>query len=505
MRFSWIAFLTVLATPIFGCKTSQEGGTSSASEVTSAAPPGCEVVIVGGGVGGLHTAYRLGPTYGAKVCLFEKEGRFGGRIYDIAKSPDQVNGPFIAVGGRRVMDGQVVLLQLAKELGITLQKPEMVNELTHARGMYAVNKDDMIKAYPNLPVNRAAGNYEGQLNDLLLKGPKRAIIDRYPTFKSYVLDVVGPEGYAFLHETYRFRADYEYQLSAKAYLEYLDEENNAGAICPSGNCQTLYPVGGMSAYVRGLAAKAARFGVRMFLSEPVVRIDRAGPGFRLQTAKQSLTTPHVIIAVPPVALAKIDGDIPVAIRAQSQFQALVGVRVTTIAQWYDQPWWRGIVAKNGKAVWRAWTTESCINSVEIPQEPYAAAQNVIRSVYNDQLDCVRKWEQLSKDPPAMEREIATGLNRLFANNGVTKPVTIPRSTKTVYHEWADAWYFIRAGSPYSNMDIYRWAVEPLPGEAVGLVSEGYNPQRSAWTDGAFKSSIHYLNRKFGMHLTGAPE
>ena len=33
----------------------------------------CEVAIVGGGVGGLHTAFRLAPSLADGVCLFEKE------------------------------------------------------------------------------------------------------------------------------------------------------------------------------------------------------------------------------------------------------------------------------------------------------------------------------------------------------------------------------------------------------------------------------------------------
>jgi phytoene dehydrogenase-like protein len=42
---------------------------------------------VGGGVGGLHTAFRLGPQLN-KVCLFEKEDRLGGRVYDVSRDPD---------------------------------------------------------------------------------------------------------------------------------------------------------------------------------------------------------------------------------------------------------------------------------------------------------------------------------------------------------------------------------------------------------------------------------
>jgi predicted NAD/FAD-binding protein len=60
-----------------------------------AAPPAvqtidCQVAIIGGGAGGLHTAFRLGPTMHANVCLFEKEDQLGGRVHDVSRTP---NGP----------------------------------------------------------------------------------------------------------------------------------------------------------------------------------------------------------------------------------------------------------------------------------------------------------------------------------------------------------------------------------------------------------------------------
>lgn len=463
----------------------------------------CDIAIVGGGVAGLHTALRLGPRHGSRVSLFEQDERLGGRVFDIPPSAEQTSGPFIQLGARRIMDGQQVLLQLAQELGIPLQKPQMLEELGFTRGMYATHNDDFIRVFPGLDVDRGRGGYETQLYERLLKGPERARVDSYPNLRAYAEKVIGKEGCAFLHDTYRFRADHEYDLNAKAYLDYLDEENDAGAICPSGHCQSLYPVGGMSAYTRGMEQHARACGVQIHLCEPVLSIAKTAAGYLLKTPRRAITARSLVIALPPVALRQLHGALLDSIRAQPEFQALVGVRVTTITQWYEQPWWRGIVTANGRHVWRAWTTGHCINSVEIPLEDYAAAQNAIRVVYNDQSDCADKWARLAQGPlEALEKEVAIGLNHLFANNQVTRPVTIGPPSKTVFCEWPDGWYYLRAGNAFNNRDIYRWAVQPLPGEDIALVSDGYNPQRSGWADAAYKSSIHYLNHRFGMGLPG---
>ena len=51
-----------------------------------------------------------------------------------------------------------------------------------------------------------------------------------------------------------------------------------------------------------------------------------------------------------------------------------------------------------------------------------------------------------------------------------------------------------------NSDIARWAIEPLRGENVAMVGDSYNPQRSGWSDAAYKSSINMLNERFGCEL-----
>jgi hypothetical protein len=86
------------------------------------------------------------------------------------------------------------------------------------------------------------------------------------------------------------------------------------------------------------------------------------------------------------------------------------------------------------------------------------------------------------------------------HNGVTRPVEIGHATKTIYWEWPDGWHFIRAGYPFSTKDIFNWAVQPLANENIALAGESYNPQRSGWSDGAYKSAIHLLNTKYGFNL-----
>src|SRR6185369_1561401 len=124
-------------------------------------------------------------------------------------------------------------------------------------------------------------------------------------------------------------------------------------------------------------------------------------------------------------------------------------------------------------------------------------QLVTRSVYDDSRTCADFWELTAqRGIAAVEAEIARGLKYLFPG------VTIPAPDKTEVKIWPAGWYWLRAGSPFTNAQIASWAINPLPGEQVSLVGESYNPQRSTWTDGAYKSSINTLNSLYGMNLAG---
>lgn len=486
---------------VLACARVKEQGAENTLAAT-VSPRACETVIVGGGLAGLYTAYQIVlhreeypgaiQTTARNICLFERENRLGGRIYDTAQASEDRRGPWIAVGARRVMEGQRHMFQLAQELGLNLETPPLGADLIYARGKYGTKIDDFASLYPGMPYDPSQRGVQSQLYAKLLNGPDRSTAIDFLSFRTYGSHVLGKEGYQFLADMSRFRGDYQYPLSAEGYLEYLAEE---AGVC----CVASYPVGGMSSFIRALEEKVRSRGVQVFMSEAVEAIDQQGDDFLVRTSLRTVSARRVILAVPPLALRTLDGNVASRIQAQPQFKALVPVSVTTITQWYKEPWWHHVKTRSGQPVWRAWTTdhETCLNAVEFPQEAYGAAQNVIRAVYNDDPACVSYWERMAKgSPQALEEAVHKGLVKLFAHNNTTTPVTIPHAAKTFYWLWKGGWYMLAASSRFTNADIANWAVAPLPHVDVGLVSEGFHPQRAAWSDGAIKAVLHYLHERF---------
>jgi hypothetical protein len=384
------------------------------------------------------------------------------------------------------METQEVVFALADELGIKYVAAPFHDDLISARGYRTFDSDSMrALAYPF-----ATGGEEALYNQLRF-GPERANASKYPDYRSYVRAVLGEENYTFLTEVFRFRGDFTYPLSAQGYLGFLDEDWD---VC----CTPSYPIGGMSEFIRRMEQRSLQAGVRIFKSQPVLEIS-GGPGntdrYRIMTPQYVATARRLVIAVDVEAFKKVGGDIAAAIQAQPQFQDLIGIKVASINQWWPSAWWKNAVP--GKDTHRAWTTEHCLNFIEIPTAPYAADQLVTRSVYDDSRVCSDFWEiTAQRGTAAVEAEIARGLKYLFPGAAIPKPL------KTIVKIWPAAWHFLRAGSPFTNQQIASWAIRPLPGEEVSLVGECYNPQRSSWTDGAYKSSINTLNSVYGLNLPG---
>lgn len=76
-----------------------------------------EVVIVGGGVAGLYTAYQLVKSGVTDIIVLEGRGAVGGRI---TTTRDKDGNPLFNNFGWRVGEVNTEMISLAKELGINL-------------------------------------------------------------------------------------------------------------------------------------------------------------------------------------------------------------------------------------------------------------------------------------------------------------------------------------------------------------------------------------------------
>ena len=91
----------------------------SASSGCSPSPIDVPVAIVGGGMAGLHAAYRL-KRRGLLASVFEAAKRLGGRVFTDRDTFAKQSGQHCELGGELIDTGHLTMRDLATELGIEL-------------------------------------------------------------------------------------------------------------------------------------------------------------------------------------------------------------------------------------------------------------------------------------------------------------------------------------------------------------------------------------------------
>jgi monoamine oxidase len=100
-----------------GVDGSLRGDAGDAGEITDADVQ-TRIAIVGGGMAGMHCAYRLKKDYGVSAQVYDANTVLGGRVKtDRTTFPD---GMHVELGGELIDTDQIVMHTLAAELGITL-------------------------------------------------------------------------------------------------------------------------------------------------------------------------------------------------------------------------------------------------------------------------------------------------------------------------------------------------------------------------------------------------
>ena len=465
------------------------------------------MAILGAGVGGSHSAYRLAATYKSNLCIFESENHVGGRTYDIdydGNVPAAYSETSVApIGAVRFSDGQAIVKQLANELSIRYYAYAYQTALIKSRGKFYTSYRDMCaKSYTDLlcEEDSAGNNAYMQLWMRLLDAYhyNGSLLNQLADFNAFCRYVLGDEAASYLKDSFRFRGDF-IDTDAYTYMEYMKQDWNLVDLI------YYYPHEGMSQFAKRMIYQATVVNnARLYLNETVLQIGDNGNTtesyiFSVETQRYQIKAKQLIIAIPPSGWADITGTIGNEIKAHTNFKSILPIKIITIENYWPRRWWEES-SLFGSHVDRAWTRQNCISFIEIlSQHPSKREQNLTRTVYDDGL-CTGTWSTLigrSSDADLIQ-ELLRGLRSLFID------VEIPAPTKTFTHIWPGAWHFQRSNTNVTNKELARWALNPLSRfekNHINLVGEAYNIDRSGWIDGAIKSSLMSLASQFRLNTT----
>jgi hypothetical protein len=355
----------------------------------------CDIAIVGGGPGGVHTAYKLTTQHltAGPVCLFEMSDHLGGRVGNnvdmgfkgqpFVKQGVAVQGSGqTGTGGYRMYYNQYTY-KLGQELaakgkpgqlGFVAQKSFSRLAAVDNRGLSSDYLEPRYFTYNNGGVTKAfAPLYNSPINDndlwkVLLCGPQVPVdaksLPRYSDMaipgltsmsvtdylewvaSNVVSPAHGPDVAAYLIDLWRFRSDFDAPNDAVGYLEFTAKDYLGGL--------TYYPVPSFQPYFDIMAGETTKSGGQIYLNEQVLSVNTqsTGPRYVLGTSKHTVTANRVILAVPPHAMhtggpgapgGGITGNVIDAISAQQPFSAVQEVESVTITQ----QWGDGVTPSSG--------------------------------------------------------------------------------------------------------------------------------------------------------------
>jgi len=160
-----------------------------------------DYLIVGAGVAGLYTAYKLIIKYPhAKICIIESTNRIGGRLHSI-----KYDGQIMDSGGARFNTDQHRVLSLVKELGL---EPKIIKLSNHETLYIPIPKpiqnpmktddksiekifpsiDDFIKYLKKYIIEKKISHNE-LINTTILEFISIHFTKTYPTLKQYITDI----------------------------------------------------------------------------------------------------------------------------------------------------------------------------------------------------------------------------------------------------------------------------------------------------------------------------
>lgn len=445
----------------------------------SAVLPDCEVAIIGGGPGGLHTAYQLtkpGNPSGIaanRICLFEKKPHLGGRIEDIDFSnptdinPSPTDNNVVGTGAYRFQQNHYTY-DLMKQFKVDFKESfdstaslGLAPHPPYTNGnLFGYGASDFFKPYDATLTDDDVWNKLlcGAQTKPDTKGcPRYATLMsskyRDSTSLSYLNSLISPTDAALFTDMFRFHADfYPLNLDPRnsfydtvAYLEYNARDWNTGP--------TLYAIPGFSALVNKLAQSITGHGGRIYPNQTVTFIDR----FNINSSNEhfiltmqngdvqnTVRAKRVIIATTHGAIKDMashigGGNVIGTITDALEYKMVAPVSAVTITNKWAGKWWERRVkpdsaleypvppapelAAGEPPILRTNTTIRsddgyCLNSLEFPYTTHQNDLRITRTVYVDIPPCVHKWLKLwnnGANIAGTNAQIRNVLRKLYPN------------------------------------------------------------------------------------------
>jgi lysine 2-monooxygenase len=476
-----------------------------------------DTAIVGAGIGGLYTAWRLldrgQPPTG--IAVFEASPRVGGRLFSVTMPG--TTGIAAEFGAMRFLSSHALITAAATKLGLTIREfpaggPE---NIFYARGRrwrtgdigkkqpvpYGLRTDELhldpfelsVKALQQ--VMPAMGHLEP---DEWVKTKESLTLDGHPLINWGFGNLLG-----------RFLSDEALQFveMGVGYSSVVRNWNAADALSlvaeyvSSPAEKTL--VDGMQALPDALAAAVVRGGGAIYRQHRLVSLRgpaRIGDGLHeliLVTPEgpRTVRARRVVLALPRRSIELIDCAALKEPRIAALLATVTPRPLGKVFLAHEEPWWHPLGLTSGRA-----TTDLPIRQIHYfgtePDRPAGATGYVTLGYFDrPQLDYwagLRRLEQPAASGFAMlepNGPLATEVRRqIGVVHGLDQPVPAPLSVGFMNWEedpYGGAWHTWNQG--VKSWEVAKKIAAPIPGTALHIIGEAYSTHQG-WAEGALQTA-----------------
>lgn len=485
----------------------------------AAASTDLDVAIIGGGVSGCYTAWRLAQERpGLRVRLFEASGRIGGRLHSVAfpQAPHLVT----ELGGMRFLDAHRHVSGLVTHLGLPRREFPIDRDGNRVllRGRNFAQRDVRAGvarfAYriPDADQKPGADYFDRAIAHVLPDAARMKAAQwrkirsdhRFQnrllkdwTNRDLLLQGMSAEELKFAEDIsgYDDWIEGETGLDELDYYFVHDDESKPFSTIRAGYQQLPLT----------LAAQAQSAGAATASGARLVALRDAANGFQLtlrdEHGRRTVLTSHsVVLALPRRALELID-DFPA--RHEPRFARLIG-SVTPIPACkslllYERPWWRDHGVVEGRSITDLPARQFyCFGSERGRLPTETANGHGVLMAYCDETS-VRTWKGLASrsDPSLGDSALAREVHR-EAQLVIGPTKSMPVAAR--FQDWSadpygGGWHYYALG--HDGAEDGEAMIAPLPGRQLYVCGEAYSFAQG-WVEGALERAETMLQRHFAL-------
>ncbi|WP_212003271.1 FAD-dependent oxidoreductase [Chitinophaga sp. HK235] len=328
-----------------------------------------DIAIIGGGVSGVYSAWKLKEKYGdkKKIAVFEGSDHIGGRLLSVR--PPGIDNMIAELGGMRILeDVQPLIKALIDVLNSKLPAAEQITlypfpvdepqNIAYLRGKY-LRLEDFTKDPAKVPYVLPEGEYGKTPGAIIVEAIEKAVpgiveatdAERREMVKTAKYDGVPLYQWGFWNLLYMVMSSegYQFNLDAGGYDSTLVNWNAADAIPWYLSDFGVAPVykgftNGFQQVPITLARLFEEMGGTITLNKKLEGFEWRDGYFELYFGQETVIAKELILAMPRRSLDLLAPNCPKLQEIKPLIASVTGRPLFKLFSTYDSPWWTEIVS-----------------------------------------------------------------------------------------------------------------------------------------------------------------